>query len=42
MEEEADEGNPVWDNQYPGKDHKSFQGVDNSIEKRTSPFYTFQ
>lgn len=39
MEEETDEGDPLWDNQYPGKDNKSFQGVNNPIEERTSARY---
>jgi len=38
MEEETDESDLLWDNQYPGKDHKSFQGVGNPIAKRTPQF----
>jgi len=40
MEEEKDEGDPLQDHPYSGKDHPSFPRADYSIEKGASQFST--
>jgi len=42
MEEETNEGDPLLDNQYPGYNNKTFQGIDYSMEERTSCFFSYK